>query len=184
MREIKKDFAELPYESWGQSTGHGQQTEVNRQHDTRLQCEQCGQRHMRKVEMIVAEGTRVGESVGPRYTVHYHSQNQLASSYAVSPSLLTRLLIWAYSALFVVGGQFVSTVFLWPENWSWYVEMLRFGLSGGLLCGIYYAILRFGFPGFYSRLISDHEGTIQALADYQLTWVCMDCGHTQVVRTL
>jgi hypothetical protein len=155
------------------------QKRSNRPADTRMECDLCGQRHMRRAEMIVAAGTRHSSSVGPKYTVNHTSQTELASRYAVPTSgLHEKFWVWSFSLI----GYFVGTAaynFFSYEDLAWYTCYL--GIGGGAAL-IYYAIVRWVFPGFYSRLVSDRKVIERKSLDFAYTWVCMDCGHAQVRR--
>lgn len=155
------------------------QRKSNHPTDTRMECDQCGQRHMRRAEMIVAAGTRHSTSVGPKYTVHNTSQTELAHRYAVpASSFHEKFWVWTLTLVLYFVGTAAYNYFSY-YHLSWYACYL--GIGGGASL-VYYATVRFAFPGFYSRLISNRKDVERKSLDFPYTWICMDCGHEQVKR--
>lgn len=133
--------------------------------------------------MIVDAGTATGTSTGPRFTVHHKSQTNLAAQFdPPDASLRGYFFVGAYLLIYFIFGNFLSEALLWSDTLHWYAWLpIRIALCT-VAFAFYYSAIRFGFPDFYQRLQDLATAHARQLEDYAVTWVCLDCGHRQVVR--
>lgn len=157
--------------------------------DRRLECDRCGQRHMRNAEMILASGTRSGLSRGPRYTVHHTSQTNLVlrlSAIKPAPNFKFKLFV---ASIFMVVFASATFVDMWVEaTFPNLYEPLPYFLVPllGIYCGgscggfAYYFLIKRVFPRLYRYLVHGSASELESASRFRNTWVCMACGHSQV----
>ena len=145
-----------------------------------MKCHSCGASHMRKLSLVVEEGTRRTVSTGPRYTVHHTSQSGLAARHDVTKvPLATKVQIAYYSPAFVLVAMLAGKSLLVQKRSAWLGMSIQ-ALAGLLACGALYLLLRFCLPGVHRRLVDARAVADQDMREFNSKWLCMSCGNTQL----
>jgi hypothetical protein len=147
-----------------------------------ISCGACGSRKLRKLSMVVDEGTFHGVSTGPRYTVRHTHQSSLAARHAPRHGMsAVEGFVAAYCAIpFVLTFQAAGHVSLAVSQLGWLSNLLVRGLAGGLAALAFYALIRTVFPAVLERARQASRRAVDEAVDYQQTWLCMACGHQQI----
>ncbi|UDF36521.1 UNVERIFIED_ORG: hypothetical protein LHJ69_05450 [Shinella sp. XGS7] len=137
---------------------------------------------MRKLSMVLDEGTRTTVSVGPRFTVRHTSRTTLAKEH--SPNRMryeTKVMLGMYGLVMGMTSMFVGEASLWVAQQSfllaWFTKLLV-ALAAG---AVFFAIIRLGFPAVHERLKWAWDVDQKDAEDFHNKWLCMQCGGTKVV---